>query len=58
MGTLVPMFVPRLNEARTNIDLSPTMGLLNENDSLAYFEILGELSSAVSPFFSVGFFKA
>ena len=29
-----------LNEARTNIGLSPTMGFLNENNSLAYFAIL------------------
>ena len=28
--------------------LSPTMGFLNENDSLACFEILGELSSSLS----------
>ena len=34
-----------LNEARRNIGLSPAMGFLNKNDSLAYFEILpGELS--------------
>ena len=32
------------------------MGFLNENDSLAYFAILGELSSGLS--FTVGFFKA
>ena len=44
-----------LNKARTNIGLSPTMGFLNENDSLAYFAILGELSSG--PSFIVGFFK-
>ena len=31
------------------------MGFLNENDSLAYFAILGELSSTLS--FIVGFFK-
>ena len=43
-----------LNETRTNIGRSPTMGFLNENDSLAYFEILGELSSDLS--FTVGFF--
>ena len=43
-----------LNEARTNIGLSPTMGFSNENDSLAYFEILGELPSGLS--FTVGFF--
>ena len=43
-----------LNEARANIGLSPTMGFLNENDSLAYFEILGELSSGLS--FTVGLF--
>ena len=42
-----------LNEARTNIGLSPAMGFLNENDSLAYFEILGELPSGLS--FTVGF---
>ena len=44
-----------LNEARTNIGLSPTMGFLNENESLAYFEILGELSSGLS--FTLDFFK-
>ena len=51
------MFVPRLglNEARTNIGLSPAMGFLNENDSLAYFAILRELSSGLS--LTVGFFK-
>ena len=32
------------------------MGFLNEKDSLAYFAILGELSSRLS--FTVGFFKA
>ena len=42
-----------LNEARANIGLSPTMGFLNENDSLAYFAILEELSSGLS--FTVGF---
>ena len=31
------------------------MGLLKENDSLAYFAILGELSSGLS--FTVGLFK-
>ena len=31
------------------------MGFSNENDSLAYFAILGELSSGLS--FTVGFFK-
>ena len=31
------------NESRTNIGLSPTMGFLNENDSLAYFCNLGRL---------------
>ena len=36
------------NEARTNRGLSPTMGLLNVDDSLAYFAILGELSSGLS----------
>ena len=44
-----------LHEARTNIGLSPTVGFLNENDSLAYFAILGELLSALS--FTVGFFQ-
>ena len=39
------------NEARTNIDLSPTMDFLNENDSLAYFAILRELSSGLSGLF-------
>ena len=42
-----------LNEARTNVGLSPTMGFLNENDSLAYFAMLVELLSGLS----VGFFK-
>ena len=45
----------RLNEASTNICLSPTMGFLNENDCLDYFAIFGELSSGLS--FTVGFFK-
>ena len=44
-----------LNEARTNIGLSPAVGFMNENDRLAYFAILGELSSYLS--FTVGFFK-
>ena len=44
-----------LNKARTNIGLSLTMGFLNENDSLAYFAILGKLPSGL--FFTVGFFK-
>ena len=44
-----------LSEARTNIGLSQTMGFLNENDSLAYFAIVGELSSGLS--FTVYFFK-
>ena len=44
-----------LNKARTNICLSTTMGFLNENNSLAYFEILGELSSGLS--LTVGFCK-
>ena len=44
-----------LNGARTNIGLSPTLSSLNENDSLAYFAILGELSLGMS--FTVGFFK-
>ena len=44
-----------LNEARTKIGLSPTMGFLNENDSLAYFTILRELSSGLS--ITVVFFK-
>ena len=43
------------NEARTNIGLSPIMRFLNENDSLAYFAILVELSSGLS--FIVGLFK-
>ena len=35
-----------LDEARTNKGRSPTMGMgfLNENDSLAYFAMLGKLS--------------
>ena len=45
----------RVNEARTNIGLSPTLVFLNENNSLAYFAILGELSSGL--YFSVGFFQ-
>ena len=44
-----------LDEARTNVGLPPTLGFLNENDSLAYFVILGELSSGLS--FTVGFIK-
>ena len=44
-----------LNEARTNMNLSSTMGFLNENDSLAHFAILGELSSLL--LFTVGIFK-
>ena len=44
-----------LNEARTNIGLSSTMGFLNENDSLDYFASLEELSSGIS--FTVGFLK-
>ena len=44
-----------LNEARTNIGLSSTMGFLNKKDSLTYFAILGELSSGLS--FAVGFFN-
>ena len=42
-----------LNEARMNIGLSPTMDFLNENDSSAYFAIMGELLSDLS--FTVGF---
>ena len=42
-----------LNEARTNMGLSLTMDFLKENDRLAYFKILGELSSGLS--FTVGF---
>ena len=38
-----------------NIGLSSDMGFLNENDSSAYFEVLGELSSGLS--LTVGFFK-
>ena len=45
----------RLNEAKTNVGLSPTMGFLNENDSLAYSAILGGLSSSLS--LTVRFFK-
>ena len=37
------------------IGLFPTMGFLTENDSSAYFAILGELPSSLS--FTVGFFK-
>ena len=44
-----------LNETRTNTGLSPTMGFSNENDSLAYFAILGELLSSLS--FTVAFFN-
>ena len=43
-----------LNDARANICLSKTMGFLDENDSLAYFVILGELSSGLSS--TVSFF--
>ena len=39
---------PQLNEARTNIGLSSTMGFLNENESLAYFATLGGLSLGLS----------
>ena len=38
-----------------NIGLSPAVGFSNKNDSLAYFAILGELSSGLS--FTVGFSK-
>ena len=44
-----------LNEARTNIGLSTTIGFLNDNDSLVYFAIFGELPSDLS--FTVVFFK-
>ena len=44
-----------VNESRTNIGLSPAAGILNESDSLAYFAILGKLSSGLS--FTVGFFE-
>ena len=45
-----------LNEARANLGLSPTMGFLNENDSLANYDtILEELSPGLS--LTVGFFK-
>ena len=43
-----------LNEARINTGLSPTIDFLDENDSLAYFEILGELPAGLS--FTVEFF--
>ena len=50
------MFVPRLGlNGNRNVGLSPTLSSLNENDSLAYFAILGELSLGLS--FTVGFFK-
>ena len=52
-GHIFPCLPPDL--ARTNICLFPTMGFLNVNDSVAYFAILGELSSGLS--FIVGFFK-
>ena len=45
-----------LIEARTNIGLSPTMGFFNENNSLACFVILGELSSGLS-FINCGLFQ-
>ena len=50
--TYVPLDVcPQtwLNEARTSIGLSPTLGFLNETDTygLIYFEILRELSSGL-----------
>ena len=44
-----------LNDVKTNIGLSPTIGFLNENDSLAYFESWQEWSSCLS--FTVGFLK-
>ena len=61
MGTHVPMFVPKfglMKPGQTSVpnSLSPTMGFLNENDSLAYYAILGELSPGLS--FTIGFFKA
>ena len=44
-----------LNEARTSTGLSPTMDFFNENDSLAYFAVWGELYSGL--YITVGFFK-
>ena len=44
-----------LNEARTNIGLSPNMDFLNENATLAYFVIFRELLPGLS--FTVDFFK-
>ena len=44
-----------LNDAKTNIGLSVTMGFLNENDNLAYFANLQDFSSGLS--FTVGFFN-
>ena len=41
-----------LDEAKTNISLSPTISFFNKNDNLAYFEIYGELSSGLSFIFS------
>ena len=47
------MFVPRFGLIKPG--RTQTMGFLNENDSLAYFTILGELSSGLS--LAVCFFK-
>ena len=49
-ATHVPMLVPRLGltKAGHTLGLSPAMGFLNENDSFAYFAILGELSSGLT----------
>ena len=52
-GYICPQTWLNNNKTKTNIGLSPTMGFLNEGDSLAYFAILGELSSGL--FFIVGF---
>ena len=36
-----------LNDAGATIGLSPIMGLLNGNENVAYFAVLGELSSGL-----------
>ena len=57
MGTHVPMFVPKpqLNQTRTNVCLSSTVGFLQENIPLTYFVLLADRSSALS--LSVCFFR-
>ena len=57
LQTHVPMLVPRLGltKAGHTLGLSPAMCFLNENDSFAYFSVLGELSSGFD--FNHGIFK-